>query len=406
MKFYITFLLVLFSLIACVEYESPEFTLFPEFEEEPLHGSLVQYLSGQINNSLSERILSTGTYKGDKKIRILQGTENMVALDPEDYTILWKRKRILLGSDEHKANIYDFKNELLVGYKNQLTRISSSTGEVIEELSLWEEGEERGEIVAMRAVNDRIYTLILDFPNDSIYRLQLLEHGIDEGQREILFSLTQEKDLKFYSRYITVGTKIPQEIGYDREKNQLIFPLFVHDHTEYDYGPHAFALELSTGEVESESIPVRFPEVIRQDKRISYRNGQLSFWTTHLNVYSVEEKRMIWENIGGSEQYLNNHVLQIIDEKANVYAIPSGEMLWTTEFPDVWARQSSGVNPDESLLFFPRRDRLSVYDLESGQLMVDFFSEAMGSRRFFFDEQNRLVMADDKGTLFLYTLDF
>lgn len=156
----------------------------------------------------------------------------------------------------------------------------------------------------------------------------------------------------------------------------------------------------------SEAIPVRFPEIINQDKRIKYRDGLLSFWTTHLNVYSVEEKRMSWENIGGSEQYLTNHVLQIIDEKANVYHISSGERLWTTEFPDVWARQSSGLNPEETLMYFPRTDRLSIYDLKTGQLMVDFFSESMGSKRFFFDEQNRFVMADDKGTLFLYTLNF
>ncbi|NBB89101.1 MAG: hypothetical protein GVX96_04890 [Bacteroidetes bacterium] len=391
-------------LSACVEVEKQEFTLFPEFEEEPVHGPLSQYLTDQIDIGISERILNVGSYKGDKKIRILQGTENMVAVDPDDYSILWTRSREGLGS--HKAFIYDYKNELLVGYGNQLTRINSSTGETIEELSLWEEGEDRGEIAAMRVINDRIYTLNFDYAQDSMYHFQLFEHRIDQKEREILFSLAQKENFKFYSRYISVGTKIPQEIGYDREKNQLIFPLFVHDHSEYDYGPHAFAVDLRTGEVNNEPIPVRFPEVFRQDKRISYRNGQLSFWTTHLNVYSAEEKRMIWENIGGSEQYLNNHVLQITDEKANVYAIPSGEMLWTTEFPDVWARQSSGVNADETLLFFPRRDRLSVYDLESGQLMVDFFSEAMDSRRFFFDEQNRLVMADDKGTLFLYTLDF
>lgn len=397
-------LILFFTLVSCVEYDTPDFgELFPDFEEEPLHGSLTQYLTDQIDIGVSERILSVGSYKGNKNFRIFQGTENILAIHPEDYTVLWKLKREGLGS--HRAFIYDYKEDLLVGYGNQLTRISSSTGERIEELNLWEEGEDKGEIVALRAVNDQIYTLNIDFPNDTMYRLQLFEHRLDEDKREVLFSLAQQNDHRFWVNY-SDPYSLPQEIGYDPTKNQLLFPLFVHDKPGYDYGPHVFFLNLNTGEVKSEAIPVRFPEIINQDKRIKYRDGRLSFWTTHLNVYSVEEKRMSWENIGGSEQYLTNHVLQIIDEKANMYHISSGERLWTTEFPDVWARQSSGLNLEETLMYFPRTDRLSIYDLKTGELMVDFLSESMGSKRFFFDEQNRFVIADDKGTLFLYTLNF
>ncbi len=344
-----------------------------------------------------------GSYKGNKNFRIFQGTENILAIHPEDYTVLWKLKREGLGS--HKAFIYDYKDDLLVGYGNQLTRISSSTGERIEELNLWEEGEDKGEIVALRAVNDQIYTLNIDFPNDTMYRMQLFEHRLDEDKREVLFSMAQEENPRFYNNYFNPSS-LPQEIGYDPAKNQLLFPHFVHDKPAYDFGPHVFFIDLNTGEVKSEAIPVRFPEIIRQDKRIKYRDGRLSFWTTHLNVYSVEEKRMIWENIGGSEQYLTNYVLQTIGKKANVYDISSGERLWTTPFPDVWARQSSGLNPKETLLYFPRSDRLSIYDLKTGQLMVDFLSEAMESKCFFFDEHNRFVMSDDKGALFLYTLNF
>ena len=397
-------LIFLFTLPSCVEREPFSFDdLYPEFEEEPLHGALSQYRTDQIDIGVSERILDVGSYKGDKNLRIIQGTESMIAADPDDYSVLWKRSREGLGT--HHAFIYDYKDDLLVGFGNQLTRISSSTGELLEELNLWEEGEDSGDILAMSAVNDKIYTLNIDFPNDSMYRFQLFEHRPDETKIEVLFSMAQEKDSKFYSNFFNPSS-MPQEIGYDPSKNQLLFPLFIHDHPAYEFGPHAFFINLKTGEVKSEVIPVRFPEAIQQDRRIKYENGRLSFWTTHLNVYSVEEKRMIWENIGGSKQYLNNHVLQIIDEKANLYHIPSGELLFTTPFPDLWARQSSGVNPMETLLYFPRTDRLSIYDLNSGQLMVDFLSGSMGSRRFFFDAQNRFVMADEKGNLFLHTLDF
>lgn len=400
---YLLFLSLSLFLPSCVEYETPEFELFPEFEEEPRHGSLSDYNVDSRNIGLSGGKAVAGVYKGETDLRIIQAPDKMVALDPEDYSVRWAKDRLDLG--DYHAPIFDYQGQLLIGAGNKLTQLDISSGETLNTIELWAENDGSREILALQVVDDLIYSFVTDAPNDSMYRLQIFEHRPEQNERESIFSLSQAREFEFYYPYMDTDDRT-QELAYDEETDQFIFPLFVHDHEDYDYGIHAFTIDRSTHRVESDQIPVRFLETLRPEDGIRYLDGLLSFETSHLHVYSVNEKKLHWEVIGGDQQYKKNHVFQVLDGEARLFNIYSGEKVWSSEYSWGYIRRGVGINSEETYFFVPRRDRLSVYEMKTGELMVDFFSDVMDELRFFFDEKDRLVYINTQGLLLYYELDF
>lgn len=410
MKFYVMktslsiALVICFILSSCVETETVTIDdLFPDFEEEPLYGSLDKYRIDRIDLGFAGESLVTGVYKGKKNLRIIRSMGKMVALDPGDNSVLWKREAALPG--DVKGAIFDYQNHLLVGTGNDLEQIDANTGERLKSFKLWEEGLDGKKIVALDAREDFIYTLTIDFPNDSIYSFEVFEHRPEQNDRERIFSLEQERDYWFIGAY-SEGSAIPQEIGYDAETDQLIFPLFIHDHPDYDYGLYTLSINRKTREVDREKIPARFLEAIRPRYPIVYKDNLLSFYTSHLHVYSVKDKELYWEVIGGKQQPIGNHVLQVIDENARLYNIYSGEVVWSSEYPTRAVRSPSGINDEETYFFFPRGDRLSVYDLATGELAVHVLSDIIEKQLVFFDKNGRLNYVNNQGILLVHELNF
>jgi hypothetical protein len=406
MKLYTLLSVFLLSLLlsSCVEQETPEFSFSYEFEEEPLHGSLTDYQVSSVDIGMGTDQLALDLYKGTKDMYFIQSPNVCVALSTEDNSLLWRVSRTEWGN--YQAPIHDFQGQLLVGFDRNLKKIDASNGQELDEYTLWPVGDPPNNIVALQVVDDIVYTLSLDYPTDSTYALEVHSHQLDNESQERLLTIEQSTADNFYYPYSQLySSPIPQRLSYDAEERALIFPLFMHEHPDFEYGIHSFTISLDDNQVKSNKMPIRFLSNLRMDWPVQYQDNMLKFRTTHINVFNTEDKQVYWESTGGQQRYFNKHFLRVQSKKASLHNIISGEEVWSSDFPTEWIR-SAGVDSEGKYFFITRSDRLSVYDLSTTELVVDLMSDAIYKQTVFFDSRGYLNYTTNQGWLVSNKLEF
>ena len=405
MRFYIPILILFTAFFSCVEQEAPDLqsTLFPTFEEEPRYGPLSDYEVDRSDLKISEEYLYPNTYKGEKEIILFQTSSEIIAAHLDDYSIIWRRSRGDLPQASYP--VYDYNGHLLFSDENYSHVIDANTGETLETISFKIDTLQSGRINSWRVANGLVYTLNTDYPTDTSYRFQIIEHDPEAQQWRVLFSIVQPRD--FWFDYGFSRTLPSWELGYEATHESLIFPFYIHDHPNYDHGIYALHIDINSGEVNHQEIPVRFRAKFNIDKPIRYSKGLLTFWTTHPVFYHVEDEIIFWENMGGLQRILRNHLFLLRDKQCSLYNVITGDRVWSSECSRLnFNRGGVEINAEQTYFVLPREDRFSVYDISSGELFVDHFEENMSKRQMFFDKRGRLIRVSASGDLWIYELDF
>ncbi|GEM_PF-928617 len=406
MKLYVLKIALISSLfmVACVEQEGPDFSLFYTFEEEPLHGSLSDYQVSSVDIGMGTDQLALDLYEGTKSMYFIQSPNVCVALSTEDNSLLWRVSRSEWG--DYRAPIHDFEGQLLVGFDRNLKKIDASNGQELEAFTLWPDGGEPENIVALQVVEDVVYTMSLFYPTDSTYSMEVHLHQLEERTQKRLLAIEQLRKDKFHFPYSrSHSIPMPQRLSYDAEERALIFPLFMHEHPDFEYGIYSFLITLDENQVKSKKMPIRFLSNLSMYWPVRYQDKMLQFRTTHINVYNTEDEQVYWESMGGQQRYFNKHFLRVLSRKASLHNIVSGEEVWSSDFPTKWIR-SAGVDSEGKYFFITRSDRLSVYDLSTSELVVDLISDDIYKQTVFFDSRGYLNYTTNQGKLISNKLDF